>query len=117
MYTNEEIARVCHEANRAMQIIQMDPTVPVISVPWDLLDEETRQSAVDGVTNIITGSVSTPEESHESWCKFKTEHGWELGPAKDEVLKQHPCLVPYGELPVEQQDKDHLFFAIVGALG
>ena len=38
----DEIARVCHEANRALQIIQNDPGIPVSS-PWGSLDPETRQ--------------------------------------------------------------------------
>ena len=30
--------------------------------------------------------------------------------------KLHPCMVPFNELPAEQQMKDHLFFAIVTVL-
>lgn len=44
--TPEQIARVVHEANRAVQIEQNDPTIPV-SAPWDETDPETQQSAVD----------------------------------------------------------------------
>lgn len=108
-----KIAHVVHEANRAVQIIQADPTISV-SKHWEDLDTETRSSAIDGVVGVMNGN--TPEESHENWCRFKRENGWTLGPVKDETKKEHPLLVPYDELPKSQQVKDHLFVAIVTVL-
>lgn len=108
-----QIARVVHEANRALQIEQADPTIPV-SARWDATDEETQRSAVEGVQGVLNGN--TPEQSHEGWMKFKLDNGWVLGPVKDEDKKEHPLLVPYDELPASQQVKDHLFIAIVKAL-
>lgn len=110
MYVHD-IAHVCHEANRALQIINNDP----VSVEWNALDQETKNSAADGVVNAMNGA--TPRESHENWLKFKTEHGWAYGPIKDEATKTHPCMVPYDDLPIEQCVKDTLFVAIVNALG
>jgi hypothetical protein len=107
------IAHVCHEANRALQIEQADPTIPV-SVLWEDLDEETRASAISGVQGILNGN--TPEQSHENWVAFKVTHGWTLGPVKDEAQKEHPLLVPYDQLPPAQQIKDDLFSNVVNAL-
>lgn len=112
--TPEQIARVVHEANRAVQVEQGDPSIPV-SPHWDHLDAETRASAVDGVRGVLAGN--TPEQSHEGWLQFKIAHGWTLGPVKDEAKKEHPLLVPYVDLPESQQVKDHLFVAIVTTLG
>jgi hypothetical protein len=111
----DEIARVCHEANRALQLIQNDPAIPV-SVPWNALDPETRASAIDGVLFRIEHPDSTPERSHQNWCDFKVSNGWTVGPVKDETLRQHPLLIPYSELPETQRVKDDLFVAIVDAL-
>lgn len=108
-----QVARVVHEANRALQIEQDDPTIPV-SVSWDELDQETKDSAIDGILTVLNGA--TPEESHENWVQFKISHGWTLGPVKDEQKKEHPLLVPYDELPESQKIKDDLFVAIVNAL-
>ena len=110
--TAEQIAHVCHEANRAVQIEQADETIG-ISPLWEDLDEETRQSAIQGVENVMRGT--TPRQSHENWMQFKLDHGWKLGPVKDETTKEHPLLVPYDELPESQKLKDALFIAIVVA--
>lgn len=58
----DDIARVCHEANRAMQINQADPTIPV-SPSWDELDAETRASATDGVVAILDDGVTLAVQS------------------------------------------------------
>ena len=109
------IAQVCHEANRALQVVQQDPTIPV-SVHWEELDEETKQSAIQGVQGILDGTVDSPEKSHENWMQFKLDNGWTYGPVKDEEKKEHPLLIPYDELPESQRVKDDLFGAIVDAL-
>lgn len=104
------IAAVCHEANRALQATLGEKQNP----EWAALDHETKASAIDGVEAALHGT--TPEQSHENWLRFKTEHGWVYGPEKDFEAKTHPCMVPYAELPEEQKQKDHLFTAIVDAL-
>lgn len=114
MILTDEVARVVHEANRALQTVQNDPAIPV-SPPWDATDPETRRSVVMGVIGVRLGS-SSPRESHEGWCDYKLAHGWVHGDVKDETAKTHPCLVPYDELPPSQRVKDELFVAIVKAL-
>jgi len=106
------IARVCHEANRAWQIVTGDP---VVSPSWDEASVDQRMSARDGVQVALAGA--TPEQLHESWTRNKLVNGWTFGAVKDEAAKTHPCLVPYDELPAEQRAKDALFGAIVTALG
>lgn len=105
------IARVCHEANRAVQIITGDPAV---SPPWDDAPDWQRTSAINGVESARVGT--RPVRMHELWCEEKRAAGWTYGEVKDAAAKTHPCLVPYHELPEEQKAKDRLFVAIVRAL-
>lgn len=109
--TPEAIAQVCHEANRAIQIVTDDPAV---SPPWGDAPEWQRESAIDGVRKSLDGEG--PEALHESWCDFKRADGWTHGDVKDADAKTHPCLVPYGDLPADQKAKDAVFSAIVNAL-
>lgn len=52
--------------------------------------------------------------AHEVWSKARMEQGWTWGPVRDDALKQHPCLVPYDELP--EEEKVHDRNAVAGAL-
>lgn len=109
----EDIARVVHEANRAIQIVQADPSIPV-ALPWDEWDYESKQSVLEGVYGVLAGN--TPEQSHAGWMEFKERNGWRLGDVKDDEKKTHPLMVPYAELSAEAKLKDRLFIAIVNAL-
>lgn len=106
------IARVCHEANRALCHTMGDDS----HEPWTHAPEWQRVSVLSGVTQILKGEVGTPEQSHLGWLATKKRDGWVWGPVKDPAKKQHPCMVDYAKLPPDQQKKDALFFAIVAAL-
>lgn len=106
------VAQICHEANRAFCLTFGDAS----QLPWDEAPEWQRQSAINGVEFARSNPSSSPAASHENWMKEKLADGWKRGPVKDPIRKEHPCLVPYAELPVEQQAKDHLFQAIVRAI-
>lgn len=109
--TPADIAHIVHEANRAYCATIGDASQP----PWaDAMDWQ-RSSAVDGVEGILAGRITRPEESHESWLAEKARTGWTYGPVKNPETKEHPCCVPYDDLPAAQQVKDAIFFAIVRA--
>jgi hypothetical protein len=48
--------------------------------------------------------------------KQKVDEGWVYGAVKDPEAKTHPCIVPFDQLPREQQAKDFIFRAVVHAL-
>lgn len=110
--TIENIARVCHEANRAYCLTIGDDSQP----SWDEAPDWQRTSAVNGVLFIRENPAAEPSASHESWLREKEATGWKYGPVKDAVKKEHPCYVPYDELPETQRRKDALFVNIVWAL-
>ena len=111
--TAEDIARVVHAANRELQIIQGDP---VPSPPWEEAPDYQAREATAGVKEVMRNPNLTAEQSHELWCDRMHADGWTYGETKDPGSKTHPTLLPFGELPTEQQLKDRLFIAIVRAL-
>jgi class 3 adenylate cyclase/tetratricopeptide (TPR) repeat protein len=46
------------------------------------------------------------EHAHDIWAKQRLTDGWTLGPKRDDALKQHPCLIPYAELPESEKRYD-----------
>jgi hypothetical protein len=115
----EDIARICHTVNRAYCAAIGDDSQPA----WEDAPDWQRQSAINGVTNIADdlrqhNGVPTigPKASHESWFKQKEAEGWKYGPVKNPETKEHPCFVPYAELPATQRVKDDLFVAVARGL-
>lgn len=43
------------------------------------------------------------ERVHDEWAQARFDAGWSYGPERNDTLKQHPCLVPYSELPEEER--------------
>lgn len=111
-FTIEEIAAVAHSVNRAYCQSIGDDSQPM----WKDAPEWQRDSAVNGVKAHIANPDMTPEGSHESWLAQKAAEGWKFGPVKNPETKEHPCFVPYAELPENQKAKDYLFRGVVHAL-
>ena len=107
----EDIARVTHEVNRAYCEALGDNSQP----RWEDAPDWQRDSARHGVSFHLLGQAG-PEASHEVWMAQKIADGWKYGPVKNPELKEHPCLVPFLDLPREQQAKDFIFRGVVHAL-
>lgn len=46
------------------------------------------------------------ENVHEVWAQNRMDEGWVYGEERNDVLKTHPCLVPYDELPEIEKEYD-----------
>lgn len=99
------IAMMCHAINAAYCQSMGDDSQPT----WDDAPDWQRNSAIAGVEMHLANPDATPEQSHESWYKQKEAEGWKYGDVKDVEKKEHPCFLPYEELPDEQKAKDYLF--------
>lgn len=110
--TTEQIAQVCHEANRTYCALIGDTT----QAPWNAADQWQRDSAIAGAKFAISNPTAPASHQHDAWVKDKLDNGWKHGPVKDPAKREHPCIVPYENLPAEQRMKDTLFKAIVNAL-
>jgi hypothetical protein len=107
-----QIAQVAHEVNRAYCASIGDDSQPA----WADAPDWQRASALAGVDMHLANPDATPEQSHESWLAVKLADGWTYGEVKNAELKQHPCFMPYADLPAAQKSKDYLFRAVVHAM-
>ncbi len=46
------------------------------------------------------------ENNHDHWARMRIEEGWTYGPKRNDERKEHPDLVPYGELPEAEMEYD-----------
>lgn len=110
--TVEQIAEICHEANREYCQALGDDS----QKSWHYAPKWQKESAVLGVQFHLDNPNAGPQASHESWMAQKEADGWVFGEEKDGTAKTHPCMVPFDQLPKEQQAKDVLFRNTVHAL-
>ncbi len=66
---------------------------------------------------VETGNITLPKELqslvedmaknvHEVWAESRISQGWTYGEQRNDELKQHPCLVPYEDLPEVEKAYD-----------
>jgi len=56
--------------------------------------------------DIVALSEMLAENIHEVWAAGRVAEGWVWGPKRDDAAKQHPCLVPYNDLPENEKEYD-----------
>jgi hypothetical protein len=105
----ERIAKEAHEANRRYCIAIGDDSQPA----WDDAPEWQRTSCIADVEFVLANPDAPASRNHDCWLAEKERTGWVYGPVKDPEKKQHPCMVPFEELPPHQQFKDTNFKATV----
>ena len=126
----EKLARQIH-ADYLAEMRAAGNTAPPNVVEWDELTEEFKESnreqarSISQKLNFIgmgfdAGEAEYPtverfdeettlllaQNEHIRWMQEKLANGWAFSPVYDNEKKHHPMLVPYEELPPEEQQKD-----------
>ncbi|GAB4503258.1 MAG: hypothetical protein Fur0043_02500 [Anaerolineales bacterium] len=131
--TREALARAIHEDYLEQARKAGTPVSAEISVPWDQLPEEFKESNRKQADHIgaklkaincgilpwreygAEHFLFTENEieimaytEHDRWVKEKEAQGWQYGPERNEALKLHPDLLKWGDerLTEEAREKD-----------
>ncbi len=46
------------------------------------------------------------QNSHDHWARKRIDEGWSYGARRNDILKEHPDLVPYERLPESEKEYD-----------
>lgn len=113
LMNGEMIAKIAHQVNKAWCEYNGDDSQP----NWEDAPEWQKQSAINGVIFHSANPQAGNDASHNSWMEQKLADGWVYGKVKDPQASPptHPCIVPFEELPRDQQFKDTLFRTIARA--
>ena len=63
-------------------------------------DHVTLPDSLFAITEQLAAST------HDIWARQRLAEGWTYGPKRDDAQKQHPCLVPYSDLPDSEKEYD-----------
>jgi hypothetical protein len=56
--------------------------------------------------NLMELTERIAENVHNVWVQRRMAEGWIWGPTRNDEARQHPCLVPYQELPESEKEYD-----------
>lgn len=48
------------------------------------------------------------ENAHDVWAAKRIEDGWKWGQSRDDAKREHPCLIPYKDLPESEKAYDRV---------
>lgn len=65
---------------------------------------DTSDIVLDSRLNDLVEAMA--ENVHEIWARTRIEQGWKYGQVRNDDLKEHPCIVPYSELPESEKVYD-----------
>ena len=63
-------------------------------------------SSIELSKGILKLTETLAKNVHDTWAKERIAAGWSYGPKRDDEQKQHPCIVPYEELPESEKECD-----------
>jgi ryanodine receptor 2 len=63
-------------------------------------------AGVDLNSEIIALTELLARNAHEVWAQQRLAEGWKYGPLRNDAAREHPCLVPYDELPESEKEYD-----------
>jgi hypothetical protein len=107
-----KIARVMHEAVRAWQKANDQPSSP----SWSRAPKWMREASREAVSWRLGNPKAASSAQHDQWLAQKKAAGWKYGKTKNGVKKTHPMMVPYSELPEVERRKDAMVGALIDSL-
>jgi hypothetical protein len=108
----QRIARVVHEAVRALQTAHDQPPSP----PWSRAPKWMKTATIEGIRFRLANPGAGPSAQHDQCMAEKLAAGWKRGKVKDGVKKTHPLIIPYESLPRVERQKDALVAAVIDSL-
>lgn len=87
-----------------------------MSHTYDPKPIDTSDVELDGEVAELATKLAV--NAHEIWAQQRIDEGWSYGPRRDDEVKEHPCLVPYDDLPESEKDYDRIMVteALKGAI-
>jgi hypothetical protein len=73
------------------------------------MDYEPRPINTNGVVlpeELLSLLETLAENNHDVWASGRLDQGWRLGQERNDNLKTHPDLLPYGVLPEGEKELD-----------
>jgi hypothetical protein len=105
-----EIAKWIYEATRIEAEWNKRRVIPE---KWEVRSQEFKEQFIETIKKYFEDELPTPEEAHNSWVNAYKKMGWKYGNVRDVKKKTHPDMIPFEDLPKDEQNKDAIFLSFV----
>jgi hypothetical protein len=104
----DQLAPIDREANRAAarRIADVLARAGLGLVAAEQATSANKPAAADVAPTIEAHIERLAEAEHDGWMAQRTKDGWRYGSPRDDARKLHPSMVPYGDLPDAEKEKD-----------
>ena len=86
---------------------------PIVPECWENRDASFKAQFINVVGRQCSDDkFPSAEAAHDSWWRKYESMGWVYGKERDPEKKTHPDMIPFGELPKSEQDKDEIFLRL-----
>jgi hypothetical protein len=65
-------------------------------------DNVNLPAALEQLTELLA------KNAHDMWALQRIHDGWEFGPTRNDVMKEHPDLIPYEQLSDGEKEYDRI---------
>jgi hypothetical protein len=72
----------------------------------EYIPQPVNTGEVELPVNVTEITEQLAKNAHEIWVQQRIAEGWKYGTERNDGQKEHPCLVPYGELPDNEKEYD-----------
>lgn len=110
--TNEQIAQVCHEADRAY-LKSTSPKGKDLLPTWSKASAERKALILAYVEYLLANPDATQSTIHDIWMQRKTDASWTYGTTLNKAEKKDPALVAYDQLPEKRRARYQLMINVI----
>lgn len=113
----EILAKACHSSLKTWLSLNGQ----TYAIPrWDRLSIEDKDFARQVTTDLLWEMCQfdlEPEHVHEIWLERRRRMGYVVGPRRNRSLRQHPNMIPYGQLLNAERAKPKIILETLRLLG
>ena len=77
-----------------------------MSEPRNYTPDPIDTSSIELLEDVQELTELLARNAHEVWAHKRLAEGWRWGPERSDERLEHPCLVPYDELPESEKEFD-----------
>jgi hypothetical protein len=70
------------------------------------MEQPLNTSKIEPSADLLELTELLAHNIHDIWARQRLAEGWKYGERRNDERKEHPCLIPYEDLPENEKEYD-----------